>query len=148
PPYVQTALWVCLDLVEAAARTGRAGPAADHVAAMRAAGLPAISVRLDFITRACQALVADGDAATELFQDALGMSETPRWPFDVARVQLLYGQHLRRSHDAAAARVPLVAAAGTFERLGAAPWAARAEAELRAVGGGSGPGGDGLTAQE
>ena len=148
PPYVQTALWVCLDLVAAAVRTGRTAQAREHVAAMRAAGLPAISARLDFITRACLAVVAEAEVATELFQEALGMSETLRWPFDVARVQLLYGQHLRRTHDTAAARLPLIAAAGTFERLGASPWAARAEAELRSVGGGSGPDGDELTAQE
>ena len=82
---------------------------ADRLAAFGAtrslAGLPAISARLDFTTRACLALVTEGEAATALFQDALGMSETLRWPFDVAQVQLHYAQHLRRSHDAAAARL-------------------------------------------
>ena len=43
PPYTATALWVCLELVEAAMRTGRTEEAAMHVAAMREANLAAIS---------------------------------------------------------------------------------------------------------
>jgi DNA-binding CsgD family transcriptional regulator len=148
PPYVATALWTCLDLVEAAVRTGRTEPARQHVSAMRAAGLPAVSDRLDFVTRACGALVAPDEQAAALYQAALGMSATLRWPFDAARVQLLYGARLRRTGSPLVARSPLAAAAATFQRLGAAPWAARAEAELRAAGGGTGPGSDELTAQE
>jgi DNA-binding NarL/FixJ family response regulator len=53
---------------------------------------------------------------------------------------LLYGEWLRREQRKAQARVHLEAAAETFERLGAAPWAARARAELDAAGGAAAPG--------
>src|SRR5271165_2198161 len=56
--HVGYALWVLLDLVEAAVRTGRGGEAAAHVAAMRAAGIGVISARLTLITAAAAALVA------------------------------------------------------------------------------------------
>jgi DNA-binding NarL/FixJ family response regulator len=56
------------------------------------------------------------------------------WPFDLARVQLAYGEHLRRGRATVEAREQLAAAQKTFERLGAAPWAARAAGELRATG--------------
>jgi hypothetical protein len=70
------------------------------------------------------------------------LTVTPRaagvrqWPFDLGRVQLAYGEQLRRAHATAAARVQLVAARDAFEQLGARPWAERAATELRAAGGG------------
>ena len=57
-----------------------------------------------------------------------------RWPFDLARIQLTYGSHLRRIKRTTDARRQLAAAAETFRRLGATPWAARADRELRATG--------------
>jgi DNA-binding NarL/FixJ family response regulator len=44
------------------------------------------------------------------------------------------GEHLRRERRRADAREPLRAALREFERLGAAPWAERARAELHATG--------------
>ena len=55
-------------------------------------------------------------------------------PFDLARIQLLYGEHLRRERHRTDARVQLRAALEAFERLRAEPWAERARAELRASG--------------
>jgi DNA-binding CsgD family transcriptional regulator len=48
--------------------------------------------------------------------------------------QLAYGETLRRARWRREARTHLREALGTFERLGAAPWAERAGAELRATG--------------
>ena len=110
PPHTATAVWACLELVEAAMRTSRKDKAAAHVTAMREAGLPAISPRLDFITRACAALAAGDDNAIPLFESALGLPGVRQWPFDLARVQLGYGELLRRAHATAAARVQLTAA--------------------------------------
>jgi hypothetical protein len=73
PPHTATAVWVCLELVEAAMRTGRKGEAAVHVAAMREVGLAAISSRLDFIVWACAALAAGDDGAGPFFESALGL---------------------------------------------------------------------------
>ena len=115
PPYTATAVWVCLELVEAAMRTGRNEEAASHVAAMREASLAAISPRLDFVVRACAALAAGHDRPAPLFDAALGLPGIRQWPFDTARVRLAYGEQLRRAHATAAARTQLTAAHDTFD---------------------------------
>ncbi len=56
------------------------------------------------------------------------------WPFERAQLQLDYGEWLRRQRRINEAKQVLAAALETFRRLGAAPWARRAEAELRASG--------------
>jgi DNA-binding CsgD family transcriptional regulator len=134
PPHTATAVWVCLELVEAAIRTGRKEQAASHVAAMREANLATISPRLDFVVSACAALAAGHDHPARLFEAALGLPGVQQWPFDLARIRLAYGEQLRRAHTTAAARAQLTAALGTFEQLGARPWTARTAAELRAAG--------------
>lgn len=131
PPHVPHALRVALDLVEAAVRTGRAAEAATHAAAMHNAGLPAISPRLALVTAGAAAIAAPSDV---LFEAALACPDPGRWPFELARIRLAYGEHLRRSRASARARIQLAAALEVFERLGAAPWAARAVRELRATG--------------
>jgi DNA-binding NarL/FixJ family response regulator len=52
----------------------------------------------------------------------------------MARIQLAYGEHLRRTRQAAAAGVQLDHASELFGRLGALPWGDRAARELRAAG--------------
>lgn len=56
-------------------------------------------------------------------------------PFERARTLLAYGRRLHRARRRAEARDRLRAALVAFERLGAAPWAQQAAAELRAAGG-------------
>ncbi|WP_328745268.1 AAA family ATPase [Streptomyces sp. NBC_00285] len=128
------ALWVPMDLVEAAVRSGRRAEALAHVAVMRQTGLPGISGRLALVTAGSAALVAPEDRATDAFEEALAVPGAERWPFDLARVRLAYGQHLRRARAGKDAGPHLAAALKTFRRLGAAPWAARAAEELRAAG--------------
>jgi DNA-binding CsgD family transcriptional regulator len=132
--HVPHALWLTLDLTEAAVRTGRHGEAADHVAAVHQAGLAAISPRQALTTGGAAALAAPDQEAAALFGQALAVPGADRWPFDHARVQLLFGERLRRMKATTDARIQLTAALGTFQRLGAAPWAARAASELRATG--------------
>ena len=55
-------------------------------------------------------------------------------PFETARTRLAYGERLRRGRERRRARGQLRAALDAFERLGAAPWAERARAELAATG--------------
>jgi DNA-binding NarL/FixJ family response regulator len=69
-----------------------------------------------------------------LFGEALAVPGTDQWPFYLARVQLAYGERLRRLHANREARVHLRTALETFERLGARSWATRAGSELRATG--------------
>ncbi|WP_432044247.1 AAA family ATPase [Streptomyces cadmiisoli] len=130
------ALWVTMDLVEAAVRTNRHTEAAAHVRAMREANLPSLSSRHALLTEASAAVSSiDDEQALQLFVKALAVPGAARWQFDMARVQLFYGERLRRVRATTDSRAPLKAALGTFRHLGALPWAARAEAELRAAGG-------------
>jgi DNA-binding CsgD family transcriptional regulator len=132
--HVGYALWVLLDLVEAAVRTGRSAEAAAHVRAMQDADLGAISPRLSLVVAGAAALSAPRDQARGWFEAALATPRADQWPFDLARVRLLYGEWLRRERSVPEARAQLGAALHTFRQLGALPWQARAASELRAAG--------------
>jgi DNA-binding CsgD family transcriptional regulator len=119
--------------VEAAVRTGRQQEAAAHVVAMREARIAGISPRLALLVTASAALAAPAGQASQLFERAVAIRGAGRWPFELARVQLAYGEHLRRIRATTEARGPLGAALATFRALGAGPWADRAANELRAT---------------
>jgi DNA-binding CsgD family transcriptional regulator len=131
--HVPCALWAVLDLVEAAVRTGRRPAAAAHVAAARQARIAEISPRLALLVTASAALAAPADQAGHLFEQSLGIRGADRWPFEFARVQLAFGEHLRRARAPGDARIQLSAALAAFRALGARPWAGRAANELRAA---------------
>src|ERR1700683_3220050 len=101
---------------------------------MREAQLSAISPRLSLVVAGAAALAAPGDQARGLFETALGTPGADQWPFDLARVRLLYGEWLRRERSTAQARVHLGMAMNAFGPLGALPWRVRAANELRAIG--------------
>jgi DNA-binding CsgD family transcriptional regulator len=129
---VQDAL---IDLVEAAVHTGRPAEAAAHVAAIEEANVAAVSSRLAIVAHGSAAIAATTDnSAIELFERALAVPGAERWSFIMARVQLAYGERLRRMRMLTEARVHLTAAIETFDRLGARPWATRARTEQRATG--------------
>ncbi|WP_420310090.1 AAA family ATPase [Streptomyces sp. YS-B37] len=134
PHFAPQALWLLLDFTEAAARTDRHEEAAAHVAAIRRPGIPSISPRLAMVTDAAEAMSVPDSIDHDLFEAAIATPGAERWPFDWARICLAYGERLRRAKAGGAARVHLDAALGTFERLGAVPWSARAADELRASG--------------
>ncbi|BCB86216.1 AAA family ATPase [Phytohabitans suffuscus] len=137
------ALWSAIDLVEAAMRTGREAEAASHAAAL--GQVAPLSPRLALVAGAAAASV---EPSSDRFAAALAVPGAERWPFDLARVRLTYGEWLRRHHAASAAREQLAAARHAFEQLGAVPWTARAEAELRAAGATPAAGPVTLTPQE
>jgi len=128
------ALLVASELVESAVRTSRLPEALSHVAAMREENLPALSPRLNFVFTACEAMTAPDERALELFERALHIAGADRWQFEYARVQLIYGERLRRMKFVAESRRHLTEALDAFRRIGAEPWATRAEVELRATG--------------
>lgn len=74
-------------------------------------------------------------AAVARAAEGAAVEGAERWPFDLAWIRLYHGERLRRAKPAAQAREELAAAATTFSRLGAQPWAERALQELRACGG-------------
>jgi tetratricopeptide (TPR) repeat protein len=115
-------------------RSGRPEAATGPLAAFeQLAALAGTAEPLAQLAR-CRGLLAPDDEAAAHFEEALARHEGPGRPFDLARTQLAYGETLRRARRRREARTHLREALGTFERLGAAPWAERAGAELRATG--------------
>lgn len=134
PAGAPCAAWALLDLVEAALRTDRGDEAVAHAQAARRAGLATASPRMALLSTAVLAMTAPDDEAAALFERALAAEGAQRWPFDRARVRLLYGERLRRVRAVTAARAQLSAAVDEFRRLGAPTWADRAATALRATG--------------
>jgi len=128
------ALWLVMELVEAAARSGRPAEASAHVAAAYRARIDELSPRLALTVAGARAMAASDSEYPDEFDRALETPGADRWPFDLARIRLAYGERLRRTQSPAAARDHLTAALESFEQLRARPWAVRAGNELRATG--------------
>jgi DNA-binding CsgD family transcriptional regulator len=127
-------LYAYPDQVEAAVRAGRPDLAVRPLAQFTAwAG--AIGQRwATAVAHRCAALAADDDQAESLYRQAIAAHEGDGHPIEQARTRLAYGEWLRRNQRRADAREQLQAAAAAFARMGARPWAERAESELRAAG--------------
>ena len=67
------------------------------------------------------------------FRRALHWNTWAKQPFELARTQLCFGERLRGAGRGREACAQLTAARGTFEALGARPWAAAADLELDRV---------------
>jgi DNA-binding CsgD family transcriptional regulator len=132
--HVPNAMWVLLDVAEAAVGAGRHDEAVAHLKAMREHDVAALSPRFALAVAATAAMTASDDEAEAMFAAAIAIPGIDRWVFDVARVQLAYGQYLRRVRSTDEARTQLMSALSTFDRIGARPWATRARNELRATG--------------
>jgi DNA-binding CsgD family transcriptional regulator len=122
------------ELVDAYVRLGRGADAeavaVEYLAAAEAKGQPWSLARA---LRSRGLLAADADVAAP-FEAALRQHANTVDAFEEARTRLAYGQRLRRARRRVLAREQLRAAADTFERLDARPWADRARAELAATG--------------
>jgi DNA-binding CsgD family transcriptional regulator len=122
------------ELVDAYLRLGRgeeaARVAAGFIAAAEAKGQPWSLAR----ALRCRGLLADDGELAAPFEAALGEHARTPDAFEEARTRLAYGQRLRRARQRVLAREQLRAAADTFERLDARPWADRARSELAATG--------------
>jgi DNA-binding CsgD family transcriptional regulator len=115
---------------------------------------PAPGARLEQLAARARGLLAEPPDAGRHFAAPLTDARGNAWPFERAQLQLDYGEWLRRQRRINDAKPVLGAALATFRGLGAAPWARRAEAELRACGVTTAPAADGsgaladLTAQQ
>jgi DNA-binding CsgD family transcriptional regulator len=132
--YVPYALWTAQDLVEAAVRAGRHAEAARHVAVLHELNIAEMSPRRAMTTAGAAGMVAPDRQFADHFERALAVPGAQRWPFELARIQLFYGQRLRLGRATTDARRHLSDAFDAFRRLGASPWSALAGQELRAVG--------------
>jgi DNA-binding CsgD family transcriptional regulator len=124
------------ELVDAAVRSGQPEAVADIIEEnewfAHTTSSPALAVGL----RYARAVLATGDAAEPLYEEALRAAPTG-WPFQRAWAQLAYGEWLRRQRRTADSRPHLRAARDAFDALGIIPWSERARDELRAAGEGS-----------
>jgi ATP/maltotriose-dependent transcriptional regulator MalT len=125
--------WLIADLAEAARQIDRVDEARGRVMEVEAAAGERPGTWIELGLRHARALVADPAEASERFDEALA-SDFTRWPFQQARLQLAYGQWLRRQRRVAESRAVLRAARDTFDALGCAPWSEQARRELRASG--------------
>ncbi|GAA1716838.1 LuxR family transcriptional regulator [Isoptericola hypogeus] len=121
-------------LAGAAVRSDRAADAARVVEAAAAHVGAEPGPRVTAIVHHARALLSGGDDAERHYRAALADPASATWPFERALVRLDLGERLRRSRQVSRARTELSAALETFLRLGAAPFAERATAELRAAG--------------
>ena len=133
PPYIPHAIWTAFDLIEAAVRSGRRAQAEMHLHALEATDAASHSARLRPLVFAAHGLVDDAGWRRS-YEASLSASDSARWPFDGARIHLLFGEQLRREKDLSAAKIHLGDARSVFLRLGANAWAARADRELSALG--------------
>jgi DNA-binding CsgD family transcriptional regulator len=122
------------ELADAYSRLGRTGEAqrvaAEFMTSASAKGQPWPLAR----ALRCQGLLAADNGFSAHFEQAIRLHEQTPDAFEAARTRLAYGERLRRARDRVLAREQLRAAADTFERLGARPWAERARTELAATG--------------
>lgn len=119
------------DLAEAAAHSGHRDDAREILDRLRP--LREQTPWFRAVIGYAEALLAPDDEAEARYQQALTHDLTG-WPFLRARLQLNYGEWLRRQRRSADSRPRLRAARDAFDALGTVPWSERARRELRASG--------------
>ena len=122
------------DLVEAYARAGRREEAEVALATLEQEADSADSAWARGTAARCRGLLAPEDDFEAHFAKALEYQSGASAAFDRARTELCLGERLRRSKRRIDARKALRQALVAFERVGATPWAERAQAELKATG--------------
>ncbi|MBE1562216.1 ATP-binding protein [Nonomuraea africana] len=122
------------DYVEAAARTGNPQRAKEPLRRYAEWAQATGQARPLAVLHRAHALLAADHEAEELYERALAFHIEGEHPFDEARTRMVYGEWLRRQQRRTEARAQLESAIEAFDRLDAAPWSARAAAELRATG--------------
>ena len=126
--------WALVELVEAAARSKLADTAAAALSALAPqADASGTDWAIGLVTR-CRALLAEGDAAEELYRQAIAHLGRTRMRPDLARAHLLYGEWLRRQRRRGEARAQLRTAHDLLDAMGMAAFAERARRELHATG--------------
>jgi DNA-binding CsgD family transcriptional regulator len=122
------------EYVEAAVRSGRrelAVPMVEMLTARTGVNRTEWAAGVDL---RCQALIADGAKADNLYRAAIDSFERSEGRLHTARTRLLYGEWLRRAGHRQVARTILREAHETLTAIGADGFAARAAGELRALG--------------
>ncbi|BBZ03958.1 transcriptional regulator [Mycolicibacterium chitae] len=126
--------WTLYEMIEAAVHTGRRDIAARGVRRFerRVGASPSGWAR--GAVASAQALVADNEHAEALFGAAIDHFVDSGVNVHLARIELSYGEWLRRVNRRGDARQQLTTAAERFAKMGANAFAERARRELVAVG--------------
>ena len=121
------------DLVEAYALVGSADEARDLLARFAPLAVSTRNVWMQGACARCEGVLATAEEFDEPFTRALGLLEPSPYTLELARVQLAFGERLRRA-GGRHARIHLQAAHEAFAAAGAGLWQQRTAAELRATG--------------
>jgi DNA-binding CsgD family transcriptional regulator len=123
-----------VELIEAAARSGRSDIAAD---ALRRLAIATSASGTDWalgVEARSRALLTEGQAAERLYREAIERLDRTRIRTELARAHLLYGEWLRRERRRSDARAQLRTAHDMLAEMGMAGFAERARRELKATG--------------
>jgi DNA-binding CsgD family transcriptional regulator/tetratricopeptide (TPR) repeat protein len=127
-------MWALPELVEAAARVGDAELARDALEQLIRTTQPSGNESALGIEARCRALLSHGQAADELYREAIDRLNRTRLRPELARAHLLYGEWLRREGRRADAREQLRTAHDMLAAVGMEAFAERAARELAATG--------------
>ncbi len=134
PLHYHFSYYAIADYAAAAVRAERRLEARTRVERALALVGPGPGPRLGQLAARAHGLLADPSEAGSHFTAGLADPAGETWPFERARLELDYGEWLRRQRRINDAKPVLASALDTFSRLGAAPWRRRADSELRACG--------------
>ena len=127
-------VWNPVELVEAAARSGRVALAQSAHQRVREMALASGTDWALGLEARSHALLSDGQTAEGLHRESIDLLGRTRIRTDVARAHLLYGEWLRRERRRADARTQLGMAHDMLESMGMEAFAERARRELQATG--------------
>ncbi len=133
-PELWTSACALVELVEAAARTGKTGVAGEALARLGvAASIGNSDWGLGVLARS-RGILSEGDDAEGSYREAIArLSRTQLRP-ELARAHLVYGEWLRRGNRRVDARAQLRIAHELFASIGMEAFAERTRGELQATG--------------
>jgi DNA-binding CsgD family transcriptional regulator len=123
-----------VELIEAAARSGRSDIAADGLSRLAIATSASDTDWALGVEARSRALLTEGEPAERLYREAIERLGRTRIRTELARAHLLYGEWLRRERRRTDARAQLRTAHQMLEEMGMAGFAERARRELQATG--------------
>jgi DNA-binding CsgD family transcriptional regulator len=128
------AIWVLPEFVEAAARSGEASLARSALERLTERTRLSSTDWARAVAAGSRALVSEGQAAEDLYLEAIDCFGRTRIRVALARAHLVYGEWLRRESRRIDARRQVRMAHGMFEGMGAKAFAERARRELMVTG--------------
>ena len=134
PGEIVSPTWALVELIEAAARSGKSETAAEalrRLAEITSASGTNWALGVEARSRA---LLSDDDTAERLYRESIERLGRTRMRADLARAHLLYGEWLRRQRRRIDARAQLRIAHDMLDAMGMDAFAERARRELQATG--------------